>query len=134
MAPGESETRLVTIDGKILLLGADHDTVTFLHYAEHIVEGLRALLAARGYAPPYVLVGHSVGGLFARLYASRYPDQVAGLVLVDASHEEQEVRRAHALYFSEFAKRLQAGEPDGLGLFGEGRGREVPRDLVSPRA
>ena len=37
---------------------------------------------------PYVLVGHSLGGLFVRLYAATYPDEVAGLVLVDAWSEE----------------------------------------------
>jgi pimeloyl-ACP methyl ester carboxylesterase len=36
---------------------------------------------------PYVLVGHSLGGLIVRLYASTYPDEVAGLVLVDALPE-----------------------------------------------
>ncbi len=50
---------------------------------EHIVENLRALLAARGYAPPYVLVGHSFGGTYMELFAKKYPDEVRGLVLVD---------------------------------------------------
>jgi pimeloyl-ACP methyl ester carboxylesterase len=40
-----------------------------------------------------VLVGHSIGGIFVRLYASQYPDDVAGMVLVDASHEDQVERR-----------------------------------------
>jgi pimeloyl-ACP methyl ester carboxylesterase len=48
------------------------------------VDDLRALLAAAGIAPPYLLVGHSWGGLSARVYARTYPDEVAGLVLVDA--------------------------------------------------
>jgi pimeloyl-ACP methyl ester carboxylesterase len=56
------------------------------------VADLRALLAAAGVPGPYVLVGHSLGGHFARLYASTYPDEVAGLVLVDASHEDQDAR------------------------------------------
>ena len=38
-------------------------------------------------ARPYVLVGHSYGGLVVRLYASTYPDDVSGLVLVDALTE-----------------------------------------------
>lgn len=49
----------------------------------HIVENLRALLAARGYAPPYVLVGHSFGGTYVELFARAHPDEVAALVLVD---------------------------------------------------
>jgi pimeloyl-ACP methyl ester carboxylesterase len=49
---------------------------------------LQALLAAAGVGPPYVLVGHSVGGLVARVYAERYPREVAGLVLVDSTTED----------------------------------------------
>jgi pimeloyl-ACP methyl ester carboxylesterase len=54
-----------------------------------IVEDLHAALAGAGIAPPLVLVGHSFGGLVVRLYASRYPEDVVGLVLVDAAHEDQ---------------------------------------------
>ncbi len=50
---------------------------------------LRALLMRAGVKPPYVLVGHSFGGYDVQLFASRYPDSVAGLVLVDSSHSEQ---------------------------------------------
>jgi pimeloyl-ACP methyl ester carboxylesterase len=53
------------------------------------VEDLHALLHATGIPPPYVLVGHSAGGLHVRLYAARHPEQVAGLVLVDPSHPDQ---------------------------------------------
>lgn len=54
-----------------------------------IVEELRATLRAKGIAPPYLLVGHSSGGLYVQLYARRHPDEVAGLVLVDSTHPEQ---------------------------------------------
>lgn len=45
---------------------------------------LQALLQAQQLPPPYILVGHSLGGQYAQTFASRYPDQVQGLVLVDA--------------------------------------------------
>ena len=51
------------------------------------VADLHALLSAAKMAGPYVLVGHSYGGLIVRLYASTYPDDVSGLVLVDALSE-----------------------------------------------
>jgi pimeloyl-ACP methyl ester carboxylesterase len=52
------------------------------------VRDLHALLAAAHVPGPYVLVGHSNGGLFSLLYASRYPEQVAGMVLIDGVHPD----------------------------------------------
>ena len=60
--------------------------------AQDVVADLHALLRAARVPGPYVLVGHSLGGLFVRLSAATYPDEVAGLVLVDSSHEDQFVR------------------------------------------
>jgi len=57
-----------------------------------IAEQLHALLQAAGVSPPYILVGHSMGGFDVRLFASLYRKEVAGMVLVDASHPEQETR------------------------------------------
>lgn len=56
--------------------------------ATRIVEDLRTLLAARGFAPPYVLVGHSFGGTYMELFAKAYPEEVVGLVLVDSRHRD----------------------------------------------
>ncbi|MEO5510520.1 MAG: alpha/beta hydrolase [Longimicrobiales bacterium] len=53
------------------------------------VRDLRALLDAAKVEPPYVLVGHSLGGFHIRLFTSRYPEDVVGLVLVDADVEEE---------------------------------------------
>ncbi|MBI5424372.1 MAG: alpha/beta fold hydrolase [Opitutae bacterium] len=47
------------------------------------IEELRERLRAEGLRPPYVLVGHSLGGLYVHLFAKLHPDEVAGLVLVD---------------------------------------------------
>lgn len=56
---------------------------------EHVVEELRTLLRSQGLQPPYVLVGHSLGGLYMQWYARRYPDEVNMLVLVDSTHPLQ---------------------------------------------
>src|SRR6266446_6511711 len=55
--------------------------------AQDVGIDLHALLHAANIPGPYVLVGHSLGGLFVRLYASNYPEDVAGMVLVDAFSE-----------------------------------------------
>jgi pimeloyl-ACP methyl ester carboxylesterase len=55
--------------------------------ALEVVDELHALRQAADIPGPYVLVGHSMGGFFARLYAATYPDEVVGLVLVDAYSE-----------------------------------------------
>ena len=57
--------------------------------SSYIVEELRTLLRNAGIQPPYILVGHSSGGVNMRLFANKYPEEVFGLVLVDSSHEEQ---------------------------------------------
>ena len=53
---------------------------------------LHKLLQATGIPGPYVLVGHSMGGLLVRVFANLYSDEVAGMVLVDASHPDQHLR------------------------------------------
>jgi pimeloyl-ACP methyl ester carboxylesterase len=56
------------------------------------MDDLHRLLSTAGVKPPYVLVGHSYGGMTMQLYAYTYPKEVAGLVLVDASHEDETTR------------------------------------------
>jgi len=53
---------------------------------------LHTLLREAGIAPPFILVGHSMAGFDVRVYANDYPSQVVGMVLVDASHPDQENR------------------------------------------
>jgi pimeloyl-ACP methyl ester carboxylesterase len=54
-----------------------------------IVDELRAELRRQNLKPPYVLVGHSLGGLYMQYFARNFPQEVAGLVLVDSTHWEQ---------------------------------------------
>ncbi len=61
---------------------------------------LHALLANAGEAGPYVLAGHSLGGLSVRMYADRYPDEVAGMVLIEGTNPDAWVR---------------LGRPEGVG-------------------
>lgn len=64
------------------------ETVSGTRTGRDIVESLRTLLAQVGLSPPYVLVAHSSGGMYVELYARLYPDEVAGVVLVDSRHPE----------------------------------------------
>jgi pimeloyl-ACP methyl ester carboxylesterase len=59
---------------------------------EQVARDLHTLLANAGESGPFVLVGHSIGGAYVRHYAAAYPDEVAGVVLVDSIHPEQIVR------------------------------------------
>jgi pimeloyl-ACP methyl ester carboxylesterase len=61
------------------------------------VADLHALLRAADIRGPYVLVAHSSGGLVVRLYASTYPDEVVGMVLLDSTHEDVWLRFQEAL-------------------------------------
>jgi pimeloyl-ACP methyl ester carboxylesterase len=56
--------------------------------AGNVVADLHALVTAAHLPGPYLLVAHSLGGMFARLYAQTHPDEVAGLVLVDTFSPE----------------------------------------------
>jgi pimeloyl-ACP methyl ester carboxylesterase len=53
-----------------------------------VIDELRALLHVAEVPAPYLMVGHSLGGLYARHYAQRYPGEVSGLVLLDPAHED----------------------------------------------
>lgn len=68
------------------------DASPYPRTAEQIVSELHDLLAKAKIPAPYLLVGHSMGGISMRLFAHRYPDEVLGIILVDASHEEMEQR------------------------------------------
>ena len=83
------------------------------HTAKDSVLELHALLTKLNLKPPYVLVGASYGGILVRLYTSLYKAEVAGLVFVDASHEQQVQRygrldpRYPAQFRASFAEKLR---------------------------
>jgi len=58
--------------------------------AKQVVLELHSLLTNAKISGPYILVGHSAAGLYARLYASQYPDEVVGMVLVDPGHPDMD--------------------------------------------
>jgi pimeloyl-ACP methyl ester carboxylesterase len=83
--------------------------------AQHAVDELHSLLANSGEPGPFVLVGHSNGGLRAALYAHTYPQEVAGVVLVDPTPRATDEERLAFLSPSEQAEYLalvQAMKPE----------------------
>ncbi|MFN2516212.1 MAG: alpha/beta fold hydrolase [Pyrinomonadaceae bacterium] len=81
------------------------DLSTHTQTSRQIAEDLHNLLARSGVGKPLVLVGHSFGGINVRMYASMYPKEVWGMVLVDSSHEEQGAR-ADAVIPEEIKKQF----------------------------
>jgi pimeloyl-ACP methyl ester carboxylesterase len=82
--------------------------------AQQGVTDLHALLSAGKEPGPYVLVGHSWGGLIARLFASIYPDQVSGLVLVDPASEFLKSSLTPAQWATYIEATRKLIEPNGL--------------------
>ena len=79
--------------------------------AAHIAGELHTLLGNAGIPGPYVMVGHSFGGLYTQLYAARYADEVAGVVLVESSHPEQFTRLPDGPKNYDMARRLYTVAP-----------------------
>ena len=74
-----------------------------LQSVDEVVDDLDGLLKASGEKRPFILVAHSIAGIYARRFVTKYPGETAGLVFVDSSHEEQ-------------ALRLHELDPKGPGL------------------
>jgi pimeloyl-ACP methyl ester carboxylesterase len=79
--------------------------------AKQISTELHTLLTNAATEGPYVLVGHSYGGLYTQMYAARYPDEVAGVALVDSSHPEQFTRSPEGRAMYKRTRRIGAVIP-----------------------
>ncbi|MFB6469063.1 alpha/beta fold hydrolase [Cytobacillus sp. Hz8] len=64
-----------------------------MNTSEEVVDDLTQVLEKLVIYPPYILVGHSFGGLNMRLFASKYPEKVAALILIDAVHENRYISK-----------------------------------------
>jgi pimeloyl-ACP methyl ester carboxylesterase len=95
--------------------------------AQTIAVELRDALREAGIEPPYVLAGHSFGGLPVRAFAALYPELTAGLILVDASHPDQWVRwpTPYAARILEVSQRVLGW----LGWFGLLRALHLARGI-----
>ncbi|HXB61601.1 MAG TPA: alpha/beta hydrolase [Acidobacteriaceae bacterium] len=90
------------------------DTIPGPRTSEQMAQELHALLANAGEHGPFVLVGHSFGAFTARVYHQLYPDEVAGIVMVDGSQEDgtatlKSLLPAHRVHMLEAEQRLLLG-------------------------
>ncbi|MGH3473578.1 MAG: alpha/beta fold hydrolase [Aeromicrobium sp.] len=83
-----------------------------------MVTDLHALVESGELKPPYVLVGFSFGGLVSQLYASTYPDDVAGLVLIESNHPDEMKEFEAKLTPAQIKRdrREAAGNPEGVDI------------------
>lgn len=79
-----------------------------------LTEDLHALLVNAKVPGPYVLVGHSLGGILARVYASYYPADVAGMVLVDSAHEDEADRGLALIPPDTLKEMLRKAKPEDM--------------------
>ncbi len=83
--------------------GESDKATSKLQSVDEVVDDLRGLLEASGEKRPFILVAHSIAGIYARSFVTKFPHEVTGLVFEDSSHEEQ-------------ALRLHELDPKGPGL------------------
>jgi pimeloyl-ACP methyl ester carboxylesterase len=94
--------------------------------AEQIARELRALLTAEQIPPPYVLVGYAAGGLYMRVFAHMYPNDIAGLVFIDPGTE--------AFYDRSRAERSAPSFDNSAGASGAAAERQaLPDSLAQAR-
>jgi pimeloyl-ACP methyl ester carboxylesterase len=84
----EKTTRICVYDRAGL--GSSDAAPTGVRTSQDMVKDLHTLLVNANVPGPYILVGHNVGGFNVRLYASQYPEEVVGMVLMDSLHPDHE--------------------------------------------
>jgi pimeloyl-ACP methyl ester carboxylesterase len=97
-----------------------------------VVADLHRLLAVAGIEPPYLLVGHSLGGISMRLFASTHPDEVVGLVLVDPTPTtilDDACGILDAAACQEIRAEFEPPLADGVDLVGSAKAIEVAGPL-----
>jgi len=83
------------------------DPIALPRTAKAVVAELRTVLRAASIPAPYLFVGHSLGGFYARRYAQLWPDEVAGLLMLDTAHEDYGASRSEAIAAHEDAFKGQ---------------------------
>ena len=104
--------------------------------AQQIATELHTALKNAGLAPPFILVGHSAGGFYIRVFAKMYPDEVAGMVFVDSTPEDF-FERLKATQSPEERKKFEEKKQDYVREASEGRRDEwasLGVDLEQARA
>lgn len=96
--------------------------------AEQVTRDLETALKNTGEHPPYVLVGHSMGGLFMRWYQHEHPDQVVGMVLVDTYETTAPVNGKQVPLYSLTKEQLQSNLPPPSSL----KKPPIPTEVHAP--
>lgn len=104
-------TRVVSYDRAGL--GQSDPPISIPRTCQDLVDDLHSLLVNAHIEPPYVLVGQSWSGYIVRLFASQYPEEVVGMVLIDCSHEDK-YNHFEKVLSAELIDRMWAAEKDPL--------------------
>jgi pimeloyl-ACP methyl ester carboxylesterase len=106
--PVSANTHVCSYD-KPNVLGSRSEHAPTPRDAAGMADELAALLNAAAVPGPYVVVGHSNGGMVAQLFAANHPEQIAGIVLVDSATEDQDLRAAELV-----RNQLPAGDAEAM--------------------
>jgi pimeloyl-ACP methyl ester carboxylesterase len=129
-------------------LGESDKATSKVQSVDEVIDDLHGLLKASGEKRPFILVAHSIAGLYARSFVTKFPEEVAGLVFVDSSHEEQALRfheldpkwqaldeeTAHFGFFVKPGERLEWRTELPLIVLGHERPIQEPKNVTKEAA